>query len=53
MQVNMLQTPRHSWEITMKIDPKEMGYACMKCIAFAMNRSHMRLGGGVALCKLR
>lgn len=45
MQTNILQTPWHSWECSMKIDSKEMGYACVKCITFATNRSHMRLGG--------
>jgi len=45
MQTNILQTHLLSWESTIKIDPKEMGYACVKCITFATNRSHMRLGG--------
>jgi hypothetical protein len=40
-----LQTPWHSWESTMKIDPKGMEYACMKYITFVRNRSHMTLGG--------
>jgi hypothetical protein len=40
-----LQTPWHSLESAMKIDPKEMEYAYMKYITFGTNRSHVRLGG--------